>query len=133
VSVRSHDGQGGFAIGFASILQGVGLAFAAVLAASAVIGLAVAWTPAWDAADSLLVSLNVAAMACGGWLAGRRAPRLGWLHGGLAGLLYMLLVSWLLAPVAGVDQALAVVGWKPLLYGFLAGAAGGIVGVLFKK
>ncbi|MFS8523288.1 MAG: TIGR04086 family membrane protein, partial [Limnochordales bacterium] len=74
-----------------SVLQGVGLAFAAAVVGALVLGLVAAWAPVWDPSDGLLKAINVAAVAAGGVYAGRKAPRLGWLHGGAAGLLYVVL------------------------------------------
>lgn len=128
-----QGGEGGFPLRVGSVVQGVGLTLAAALALASAIGLAIAWTPAWDAADGLLQGLHWAAMAVGGWWAGRTAPRLGWLHGGLTGLVYGLVVMWLVAPEGRVGLGLPTGGLTPLLYGCLAGAAGGVLGALTKK
>jgi len=126
----SQSGDGGFPLGVASLLQGVGFSLVAALGLSTVVGLAVAWTPAWDASDGLLKALNLLAVAAGGLLAGRRAPRLGWLHGGLVGLVYVLLVTGMLVPDGGLGRLISSAGLAPAVYAFLAGTLGGMLGVL---
>src|SRR5690606_32106421 len=49
-----------------SVLQGVGLAFAAAVVGALVLGLVAAWAPVWDPSDGLLKAINVAAVAAGG-------------------------------------------------------------------
>lgn len=111
------------------VLQGVGFAFAASLAASVVVGLLIAWTPAWDAPDALLKTLNVLAVASGGVYAGRKARRLGWLHGAASGFIYILLVTWMVSPEFSWAQ-LATAAWlQDALLACGAGALGGVVGV----
>ncbi len=123
-------GEGGFPLGAGSILQGIGVAFLAALGFAAAVGLAVAWTPQWDAPDALYKGFNLLATLAGGFAAGRRAKRLGWLHGGLAGIGYMLLAAWILAPGAMLDPLVTSSGLASLAYGFLAGALGGVLGRL---
>ncbi|MBO8140952.1 MAG: TIGR04086 family membrane protein [Firmicutes bacterium] len=125
----SHGGEGG-GLGVGSVLQGVGAAFVLALLLSAAVGLAVAWTPRWDASDGLLKGLNLVAVAAGGFYAGRRTKRLGWLHGGLVGLVYVLLVTWMMVPEFGLAQLATVVWLREALYACLAGGAGGVAGVL---
>lgn len=112
-----------------SVLQGVGFAFATSLAAALVVGLLVAWTPAWYASDAVLATLNVLAVAAGGVYAGRKARRLGWLHGAAAGLIYILLATWMVTPQFSWGT-LATASWlQDALLACAAGAVGGIVGV----
>lgn len=114
---------------FLGVLQGVGFTFVGALACALLIGLAVAWTPTWDASDSLLKTVNVIIVAAGGLYAGRKTRRLGWLHGGLSGLVYIMLVSWMTGPDFGWAQ-LATVDWlRDGLLAFVAGAVGGVIGV----
>lgn len=112
-----------------NILQGVGLAFIAALGLSFVLGLATAWTTAWDPSDMLLRALNLFVIAAGGFYGGRRARRQGWLHGGLIGLVYVLLVSWMLLPQFEWAMLVSSVWLKEAVFSFLAGALGGILGV----
>ncbi|HEY8497202.1 MAG TPA: TIGR04086 family membrane protein [Limnochordales bacterium] len=128
--LRSADGGNGrFPLGVGSILHGLGVTFLAALAFSVSVGLGVALTPAWDAPDALLNGLNLLAVGAGGFAAGRRARRLGWLHGGLVGVVYLLLVSWMLAPGEAMEAVATAAGLKTAAYGFLAGALGGVLGV----
>ncbi|MFO7310631.1 MAG: TIGR04086 family membrane protein [Bacillota bacterium] len=128
--LRSADGGNGrFPLGVGSILHGLGVTFLASLAFAVSVGLAVALTPAWDAPDALLKGLNLLAVGAGGFAAGRRAHRLGWLHGGLVGVAYLLLVSWMLSPGEGIGALATAAGLKTAAYGFMAGALGGVLGV----
>lgn len=124
-------GAGGGAPGvrFLGVLQGVGFTFIVALACALIIGLAVAWTPTWDASDTFLRVINWLAVAAGGFYAGRKAQRLGWLHGGLSGLLYVLLLSWMLAPEFGLAQLATAVWLREALFAFVAGTVGGVIGV----
>jgi len=112
-----------------SVVQGVGLTFAAAVTCAVFIGLAVAWTPSWDASDGLLKTVNVLAVAAGGLYAGRKAPRLGWLHGGASGLLYIVLVTSMIGPQYAVGQIFTTAWARDALLAFGAGAIGGMVGV----
>lgn len=122
-------GSNGRGLRFSSVLQGVGFAFAASLAASLVIGLIVAWTPTWDASDALLKALNVLAVVGGGLYAGRKSRRLGWLHGAGSGLVYILLVTWMISPDFSWSQLITAAWLRDALLASGAGALGGIVGV----
>lgn len=121
------DNGGGFQV--LNVLQGVGLAFISALALSLVLGLATAWTVAWDPSEMVLRVLNLVVIAGGGFYAGRRARRQGWLHGGLTGIIYVLLVSWMLAPQFGWAVLVSAPWLRETLFAFLAGAFGGIFGV----
>lgn len=63
----------------------------------------------------------------GGFLAGRRAQGVGWLHGMLAGIALVLSI----AAVAGVTTALPTLAWILQVGGVATGAGllGGILGV----
>lgn len=112
-----------------NVLQGVGLAFLSALALALVLGLATAWTAAWAPSDGLLRVLNLLVIAAGGFYGGRKTKRLGWLHGGLIGFAYVLLVSWMLAPQFGWAVLISGPWLLEGLYAFLSGAAGGVLGV----
>lgn len=114
---------------FLGVLQGVGFTFVGSLVCALLIGLAVAWTPTWDASDGLLKTVNLLAVAAGGLYAGRKVQRLGWLHGGLSGLVYILLVSWMVGPEFGFAQLATAFWLREALYAVVAGAVGGVIGV----
>lgn len=65
--------------------------------------------------------------AVGGYLAGRRAAGVGWLHGLLAGIALVLS----LAAVMGISSALPTLAWALKVGGVSAGAGmlGGVLGV----
>ncbi|PZN12355.1 MAG: TIGR04086 family membrane protein [Bacillota bacterium] len=81
--------------------------------------------------ETALYYTGMLAVAAGGAVSARAAERRGWLHGGLAGLLYVLtgsVLGHLLFP--GQPTPLAHLGPRMLL-GFLLGALGGAAGMLF--
>lgn len=121
---------GGPRFRFFSVLQGVGLTFVLALASALVIGLVVAWTPTWDASDTLLKTVNVLAVVAGGLYAGKKARRLGWLHGAVSGLVYIVLVTWMVGPDFSLAQ-LATAAWlQDAALALAAGAVGGVLGVV---
>lgn len=70
---------------------------------------------------------KAACILCGAWLSVRKHPMKGWLRGGLAGLLYVILTFVLFSAIDGDWSA----GW-PFVSDLLLGAvAGGIGGILF--
>lgn len=125
----SVDNSGGNGVQIFSVMQGVGLAFISALGLALVLGLATAWTEAWAPSDGLLRVLNLVVIAAGGFYGGRKTRRLGWLHGGLTGIVYVLLVSWMLAPEFGWTVLVSGPWLMEGLYAFLSGSLGGIVGV----
>ncbi|HEY8394738.1 MAG TPA: TIGR04086 family membrane protein [Thermaerobacter sp.] len=81
--------------------------------------------------EAVLYCAGMVAVAAGGAVSARVAERRGWLHGGLTGLIYVLVGSLLghfLFP--GQPTPLAQLGPRMLL-GFLLGALGGAAGMLF--
>lgn len=72
--------------------------------------------------------VGVLSIILGGWYAARRAEKSGWLHGGLAGLLYVAIAVTLGSTLYAIPfSALAIL--KRLGAGFLLGALGGVIGV----
>lgn len=110
---------------------GAAVALVLVLLASGVLALAVYLTALHEyQLEALLYYLGTGATAAGGLVAARWADHKGWLHGGAAGLLYVLVGSvlghWLFP---GDGSPLAQLGPRMVL-GFVLGAIGGVVGML---
>jgi putative membrane protein (TIGR04086 family) len=77
---------------------------------------------------TIMGAVNLVALVCGGYFAGRRAEAMGWLNGGLAGLLYTLLLIGLGAFFfPGPTAVLAVL--RRIVVAFVLGALGGTVGI----
>lgn len=111
------------------IALGVVLAFAAAFALSGLVGLIIYQGWLTEAYSPLV--MNVVSFLClfvGGVYAGSRAGMRGWAHGGLAGVLYLGVVSAL--GLLLFDQlAPSWVLAQRLVLGLLLGAAGGTLGI----
>jgi putative membrane protein (TIGR04086 family) len=75
---------------------------------------------------------KVACMLFGSWLSVRKRPAKGWLRGGLAGLLYVLLAFVLFSAIDG-DWSFGWAILSDLLMGAAVGGIGGIIFVNLKK
>lgn len=105
-------------------LLGAGVALLGALLISLVVTLA-----EWDPIPSYLYGYHYVSIAIGAALAARNTRRLGWVHGGLVGIVYLLFVAWLFPPGFHL-VASAQASWLPgILWSFVAGTAGGVVGV----
>lgn len=111
------------------IAVGVILAFVAAFALSGLVGLIIYQGWLSEAYSPLI--MNIVSFVClflGGVYAGSRAGVRGWAHGGLAGLIYLGVVSAL--GLLLFDQLAP--GWvlaQRVAFGVLLGAAGGTVGI----
>lgn len=114
-----------------AVLVGAAVALATVVLASGILAVAVYWTALTELQlNHLLYYSGMLATALGGFLAARTANQRGWLHGGIAGLIYVLVgavLGHLLFPHQ--PTPLAQLGPRMLL-GFVLGALGGILGML---
>lgn len=112
-----------------AVASGVIAMFVLTLILSAGLAAAIYFTDVTEGdLAGVLYYAGVVTVAAGGAVAGRRAETRGWLHGGLAGVGYVLVslaVGSLLFPGAAL---LAGLGGK-LATAFAAGAVGGVVGV----
>lgn len=105
-------------------LLGAGFALLGAVLLSVVITLA-----ELDPIPTYLYAFHYVCIALGAALAARNTKRLGWLHGGLVGVLYLLFIAWLFPPGFHL-VASASANWLPgILYSFAAGALGGVIGV----
>lgn len=114
-----------------AVVTGTAVSLVLVLLASGILALAVYFTALHEyQLNTALYYLGMLATAAGGFVAARSADQKGWLHGGAAGLLYVLAGSalghWLFP---GDPSPLAQLGPRMLL-GFILGAIGGAVGML---
>ena len=114
-----------------AVVAGAALSLVVVVLASGLLALAVYFTALHEyQLNTALYYLGMLATALGGLLAARAAEHKGWLHGGAAGLVYVLAGSILghfLFP--GQPTPLAQLGPRMLL-GFVLGAIGGAVGMI---
>ena len=130
-SARSVQAAWGPASSFhpQAVLAGIVTAFAASLALSAVLAAVIYFTDVTETSiGGVLYYLGIVTVLLGGAVAGRAAPGRGWLHGGLAGLGYVV-ISLTLGSVLFPGSALLAGIATKLVLAFVAGAVGGIVGV----
>ncbi|BCU81343.1 hypothetical protein JIR001_11260 [Polycladomyces abyssicola] len=110
------------------LLAGLLLIWTVVIAGSVLVTFLLRWTSIQESSLPFITyGINGIALLGGGWLAGRKSRGKGWLYGGMAGLLYALIV-WMLAFLA-FDTAMRL---PPLLFSgaaFGLSALGGMVGV----
>lgn len=125
-SVHTLRDGGGFEA--VAVLQGVALAFVASLCAALLLGLAVFLTD-WDGLPRTVPLFNYVGILVGSLAAGRRAGRIGWLHGGMVGLLYFLLLTVFTQGDARLNALTSWSGLQRAGISFLVGALGGMFGV----
>lgn len=115
-------------ISIGAVFGGTCLGFAVTFAGAVLMGLAVSLT-AWEGISADLHWFSYVSIAIGGMLAGRRSRRVGWLNGGLVGILYAAVTA--LAFQSGFSPGdLFTAGWlAKAFWSFVAGAAGGVLGV----
>lgn len=110
-----------------ALVNGIALAVAVTILCTFLISLLAALT-SWDGASRSIYSFAYISVAAGGLVAGRRAGRIGWLHGAIVGIVYMLLIL-----LFSGRAAVALLGFSGLLVRLLAafatGAVGGMLGV----
>lgn len=105
-------------------LVGIGIA----LVLSLVIGLIVGMIDL-DPIPPYVYLFHYVSILIGGATAARSVERFGWLHGGLVGLIYLGVMGYLFPPgyhVVAAPEATFVTG---ALWSFLAGVAGGMLGL----
>ncbi|MDQ7792832.1 MAG: TIGR04086 family membrane protein [bacterium] len=113
----------------ASILVGIAAAYAFAVVAAALIGFIMFRIRIPDPTVTVIMSVvSYAGMAAGGLFGARHAGTLGWAHGGLTGLGYVIIGLVLASLLLPGSQAL-VPSMARLGLGFALGAIGGTVGV----
>jgi putative membrane protein (TIGR04086 family) len=113
-------------------LSGLINATICLLAGMIVLSMLLAWTDMKEQSlSSWVYIIHAIASAAGGMASGKRAVHKGWYHGGLAGLIYSIIV--VLAGFLGFDAALDTQTLAMLMLSFACGALGGMVGVNRKK
>jgi putative membrane protein (TIGR04086 family) len=119
----------GLNISLRALIAGVLACAALALVAAAVLGLIMYRTMLPEAVlPNIMGAVNLVALVVGGYFAGRKAESMGWLNGGLAGLVYTALLVLLgLFFFPGPTAALVVL--RRVVVGFVLGALGGTVGV----
>jgi putative membrane protein (TIGR04086 family) len=72
--------------------------------------------------------IRTLSIAFGGMLAAKSSKKLGWLKGGITGIVYVLL-AFMISSMFGGSIFMGSVIFSDILLGIIAGAVGGIIGV----
>lgn len=113
----------------AAIAAGVVMAFALTVIIAAVLAVAITVTDITEGdVSGVLYYVGLLTTAVGGGVASRRALTRGWLHGGLVGLVYVV-VSLAVGLIIFPGSALFFEAGRKLVIAFAAGAIGGVVGL----
>lgn len=112
-----------------AVAAGVIATFALTVMVSAALAVAIYLTDITEThVSGILYYVGLLSVAVGGGVAARRASSRGWLHGGLAGLAYVVL-SLVIGSLLFPGSAVLVDAGRKLVTAFVAGAVGGVVGV----
>lgn len=121
------EGNGG-AFSLGAIGKGTALSFSLTLGVAVLLGLAAALTQ-WEGLTQGFGAFSFVCVGLGGMLAGRNSRRMGWLHGGIVGLVYFAISATLFQEGFTWGQ-LATLPWLArAFWDFVAGAVGGVLGV----
>lgn len=121
------DGDGRvFSLG--SVGKGTALSFSLTFGAAVLLGLAAALTD-WEGLTRGFEAFSYACIALGGMLAARSSRRSGWLHGGIVGLAYFAISAALFQDGFTWSQLWTWPWLARAFWDFVAGAAGGVLGV----
>lgn len=124
--IRTREG---IRVSLRALITGALACAALALVAAGILGLIMYRTLLPEATlPSIMSVVNLVALICGGYLAGRKAQSTGWLNGGLAALAYTVFLIVLgLFFFPGPTAVLAVA--RRLFVAFVLGALGGTAGV----
>ena len=115
-----------------NILKSVGMAYLITLLIFLVLAIILTYTEFPEAmVPTAVVITTLISIMLAGTSAARRARTRGWINGGLAGLVYMLIL-YLISSFTVVDFRIDQYVWAMLISGILAGALGGVVGINLK-
>lgn len=127
-TARGGGGGAGFLFAPGAVLKGALLSLGVALLASLLLSLII-YLANWENLPSTLNAFHYISIALGGVLAARSAKRLGWLHGGLVGIVYTVALAFLFAEEMSLGALVETEFLLQALWGFLAGVAGGALGV----
>lgn len=123
---RTADPEG---INGAAIAAGVVMTFALTVIVSAILAVAITVTDITEGhVSGVLYYIGLLTTAVGGGVASRRASSRGWLHGGLVGIIYVV-VSLAVGLIIFPGTAIFFEAGRKLAVAFIAGALGGVVGL----
>lgn len=110
------------------LLSGLISAAIVLLVGLLVLSILLTWTNMKEQSLTAWVYIiHALASAFGGLSSGKRADKKGWYHGGLAGVIYSVII--LLAGFLGFDAGLDAATLAVLSLCFASGALGGMIGV----
>lgn len=121
-------GGGGLPLAPGAIVKGSLFSLGVALLSSLLLSLVVSIAD-WNTFPASLLAFHYISIGLGGVLAARSARRLGWLHGGLVGLVYTVVLSVIFSETLSVSLFMETEWLMQALWGFAAGVAGGVLGV----
>ena len=117
----------GFALG--SVVSGVLYAFVCTAMCAVVYAIFIASMPMTERTLPIVARVTVMLSAfLGGLAAGHKSDRVGWLHGGLVGLVYIVGITGL-GRLTGSSDVTAAIVIQRLVVTIIVSAIGGIAGV----
>lgn len=123
---RSEGNGGAFSLG--AIGKGTALSFSLTFGAAVLLGLAAALTQ-WEGLTQGFGAFSYVCVGLGGMLAAKSSRRVGWLHGGMVGLVYFAISATLFQDGFSWGQLLTLPWLARAFWDFAAGAVGGVLGV----
>ena len=115
-----------------NILKSVGMAYLITLLIFLVLAIILTYMEFPEAmVPSAVVITTLISIMLAGTSAARRARTRGWINGGLAGLVYMIIL-YIISSSTIVNFRIDQYVWAMLISGILAGALGGVVGINLK-
>lgn len=127
-TARGGGGGSGFLFAPSAIIKGTLFSLGVALLASLLLSLVVTLAD-WNNFPPSLLSFHYISIGLGGVLAARSSRRFGWLHGGIVGVIYTLTISILFTDGLASNMFMSPEWLSQALWGFLAGVAGGVLGV----
>lgn len=127
-TARGGGGGSGGSLAPGAIVKGTLFSLGVALLASLLLSLVVTIAD-WHSIPASLTAFHYISIGLGGVLAARSSKRLGWLHGGLVGVVYTAVLSALFTDGISASSFMQPEWLLQALWGFVAGVAGGILGV----
>lgn len=116
-----------------NILKSVGMSYLITLLIFLLLAIILTYTEFPETMiPSAVVITTLVSIMFAGTSAAKHARTRGWMNGGVAGFVYMLII-YLVSSFTVVDFRIDQYVWIMLISGILAGALGGVVGINMKR
>lgn len=118
------------AIAPGALLKGIILSLASALILSLIVGI-VFTIGSWHTMPRALMAVHYVCIGLGSVIAARQAGRVGWLHGGVIGILYSFLLLLLFHD--GSVSMFTTAHFSDMAWSFIVGGVAGMVGINMKQ